>query len=176
MFLRPSFKSCEMASRRAPTSNDVRRPTTSRTETAPFFRMKIVNVPFSNAFPLRRGQDCTAGWLNEERISSDAQIRGPSDYEATILLSHDYAQAAPPTFRQAHAHDFKLTRQKSQKLVRRRMEAQGWRHKIDNRRNLLQFDAGKIAIARNFSSFQVLPHAQPVIRSLQHQVNVLAGL
>lgn len=56
-----------MASRRALTSNDVSRPATSRMETAPFFRMEIVNEPLCKACPLRWGQDCTATGLNAER-------------------------------------------------------------------------------------------------------------
>src|SRR5260370_5120360 len=56
------------------------------------------------------------------------------------------------------------------------MESQRWRDEINNRCSLLQFNSGKIAIARDFSALQLSANAQPIVRCLQRQMQVLAGL
>src|SRR5579859_252105 len=100
MFLRPSFKSLEMASRRALTSNDVSRPATSSTETAPFLRIEIVNVPLCNACPLRRGARLYSDTAEQLRNFFPGWRLGTFlDDRARMSLPNDHAQAAPPTFR-----------------------------------------------------------------------------
>src|SRR5215469_16475670 len=127
MLLRPSFKSREMASRRALTSNDVSLPPTSRMVTASFFRMEIVNEPLCKARPLRWGQDCTPTRFNAERNFSRHALR-PVELEknsrGTRLLPQDHAQAAPPALREPHAHNLQLRGKKLQEFACRRMEAQ----------------------------------------------------
>src|SRR5260370_34595930 len=56
------------------------------------------------------------------------------------------------------------------------MESQRWRHEVDKRRSLLQFNSRKIAIARDFSALQLPANAQPIVGSLQRQMDMLAGL
>src|SRR6266849_57459 len=55
------------------------------------------------------------------------------------------------------------------------MESQRRRHEIDKRGSLLQFNPRKIAVACDLAALQLSTHAQPIIRSLQRQMNVLAG-
>jgi hypothetical protein len=55
------------------------------------------------------------------------------------------------------------------------MESQRGRNQVDERRRLLQFQGGKIALSRDFSTLQMAPDAQPIIGRLQRQVNMLAG-
>src|SRR5215472_17479858 len=178
MLLRPSFKSREMASRRALTSNDVSLPATSRIVIASFFRIEIVNEPLCKACPLRWGQDCTATRFNAERNFSRHAL-WPVGFEknsrGSISLPHDHAQATPPALRKPHANDFQFKRKKLQEFVCRRMEAQRRRHKINEWRYFLQLYVREISIPRDLPPLQVLPHAQPVIRCLQRQVDVLAG-
>src|SRR5258708_9054133 len=56
------------------------------------------------------------------------------------------------------------------------MESQRWRNEIDKRRGLLQFNSRKIAVARDFSALQLPANAQPIVGSLQRQVQMLSGL
>src|SRR5713226_3137159 len=92
------------------------------------------------------------------------------------LLAHDHAQPAAPAFRKPHAHDLKFRREAIQEMVRCRMESQRRRDEINKWRSLLQGDSWEIAIASDLSALQLPANAQPVIRSLKRQVNVLAGL
>src|SRR6266849_5941023 len=55
------------------------------------------------------------------------------------------------------------------------MESQRRRHEIDKRGSLLQFNPRKIAVACDLAALQLSTHAQPIIRSLQRQMDVLAG-
>src|SRR5204863_5839142 len=56
------------------------------------------------------------------------------------------------------------------------MESQRRRHKINERRSLLQSNAWKITIASDLPTLQLAANAQPIVRGLQRQMNVLAGL
>src|SRR5258708_25606406 len=56
------------------------------------------------------------------------------------------------------------------------MESQRGRDEIDKRRSLLQNNAWKIAIASDLSALQLPANRQPIIRSLQRQMYVLASL
>src|SRR5438045_9705969 len=56
------------------------------------------------------------------------------------------------------------------------MESQRRRHKINERRSLLQSNAWKITIASDLPTLQLASNAQPIVRGLQRQMNVLAGL
>src|SRR5260370_1884956 len=56
------------------------------------------------------------------------------------------------------------------------MESQRRRHQIDKRRSLLQSASWKIAVASDLSALQLPANAQPIIRSLQRQMDVLTGL
>src|SRR6266850_6335561 len=58
------------------------------------------------------------------------------------LLTHHDAESAPPAFREAHANDFQLGREILQEFAGRGMKSQRGRNQVDERRNLLQFDAG----------------------------------
>src|SRR6267143_5646817 len=63
-----------------------------------------------------------------------------------------------------------------QEIVRCGVESQRGRHEIDERRRLLQSDPLKIAVASDLSALQLPANAQPIVRSLQRQMDVLAGL
>ena len=56
------------------------------------------------------------------------------------------------------------------------MESQGGRDEIDERRGLLQSDPVKITIASDLSALQQPANTQPIVRRLQRQMDVLAGL
>ncbi len=56
------------------------------------------------------------------------------------------------------------------------MESQRGGHEIDDRRSLLQCDPLKITIASDRSALQLPANAQPIVRGLQRQMDVLAGL
>src|ERR1700682_4844937 len=56
------------------------------------------------------------------------------------------------------------------------MESKRGRDEIDERRSLLQSDPLKIAVASDLSALQLPANAQPIVRSLQRQMDVLAGL
>src|SRR5258708_24021909 len=56
------------------------------------------------------------------------------------------------------------------------MESQRGRDEIDKRRSLLQNNAWKIAIASDLSALQLPANTQPIIRSLQREMDVLASL
>src|SRR6266852_9663358 len=92
-----------------------------------------------------------------------------------LLLAHHYAESAAPAFREAHANDFQIGREIFQELVGSGMKSQRGRDHINERRGLLQSDAGKIAVTSDFSALQLAPDAQPIVGGLQGQVNVLAG-
>ena len=92
------------------------------------------------------------------------------------LLAHDHAQSPALTFRQAHARDHKFRREIFQKIIRYRMESQGGRDEIDERRDLLQSDPLKITIASDLSALQLPANTQPIVPCLQWQMDVLAGL
>src|SRR5882724_10578896 len=62
-----------------------------------------------------------------------------------------------------------------QEMVGCRMESQRRRHQINEGRSLLQNDPWEIAVAGDLSALQQPANAQPIIGSLQRQVNVLAG-
>lgn len=62
-----------------------------------------------------------------------------------------------------------------QKMVCCGMESQRRRHQIDERRRLLQRDPWEISIAGDFSAYQLPANAEPIVRCLQRQMNVLAG-
>jgi hypothetical protein len=92
------------------------------------------------------------------------------------LLAHDHAQSPAPAFGKAHARDLKFRREIFQTIIRCRMESQGGRNEIDERRRLLQSDPLKITIALDFAALQVPANAQPIVRCLQRQMDVLASL
>ena len=56
------------------------------------------------------------------------------------------------------------------------MELQGGRNEIDERRCLLQSDPLKITIASDLSALRLPTNAQPIVRCLQRQMDVLASL
>src|SRR6266704_1710226 len=56
------------------------------------------------------------------------------------------------------------------------MESQRWSDEIDKRRSLLQSDALKITIASDLPALQLPANTQPIIRGLQREMDVLAGL
>src|SRR5260370_8002715 len=56
------------------------------------------------------------------------------------------------------------------------MESQRRSDEIDKRRSLLQSDALKIAIASDLPALQLPANTQPIIRGLQREMDVLAGL
>ena len=86
------------------------------------------------------------------------------------LLTHHDPEAAAPAFGKAHANDFQIGREIFQALVRSGMKSQRGRNQVDERSRLLQGDAGKIAVTRDFSALQLAPDAQPVVSGLQWQV------
>ena len=92
------------------------------------------------------------------------------------LLAYDHAQSPAPAFGKAPARDLKFRREIFQKMVRCRMELQGGRNKIDERRRLLQSDPLKITIASDLSALRLPTNAQPIVRCLQRQMDVLASL
>src|SRR6266850_1806207 len=94
---------------------------------------------------------------------------------SNLLLAHHYAESAAPAFREAHANDFQIGREIFQELVGGGVKSQRGRNHINERRGLLQRNAGKIAVTSNFSALQLVQNAQPVVGGLQRQVNVLAG-
>jgi hypothetical protein len=104
---------------------------------------------------------------------NDLQHRG---IRPSGLLAHDHGQPAMPAFGQAHAHNLKFRAEIIQEIVRCRMKSQCRRNKIDERRSLLQGNPWKITVASNLSALQLPSNAQPIVRNLQRQMNVLAGL
>src|SRR4029077_6508442 len=96
--------------------------------------------------------------------------------DVSCLLAHNHTQAASPAFGEAHAHDLKFRGEIIQEIVRCRMESQCRRHKIDERRGLLQNYSLKITLASDLTALQLPSHAQPIVRGLQWQMNVLTGL
>jgi hypothetical protein len=54
-------------------------------------------------------------------------------------------------------------------------ESEAWGHKIDERRNGLQFESWKIAVAGKITRLQMTADAKPVAGGLQRKMNVLAG-
>jgi len=79
----------------------------------------------------------------------------------------DYVQSPAPAFSKAHARDLKFRREIFQKIIRCRMESQGGRDEIDERRGLLQSDPLKITIASDLSALQLPANTQPIVRRLQ---------
>src|SRR5260370_37196779 len=55
------------------------------------------------------------------------------------------------------------------------MESQRRRHQIDKRRSPLQSDPWKIAVASDLSALQLPANAQPIVRCLKRQMDVLAS-
>jgi hypothetical protein len=92
------------------------------------------------------------------------------------LLAHDHAQSPAPAFGKAHARDVKFRREIFPKIIRCRMESQGGCNEIDERRCLLQSDPLKITIASDLSALRLPANAQPIVRCLQRQMDVLASL
>ncbi len=96
-------------------------------------------------------------------------------------MSHVYwrittRKAASPAFGKAHAHDLQFRGQIIQEIVGCGMESQCRRHKIDERRSLLQNYSLKITIASDLTALQLPSYTQPIVRGLQWQMNVLTGL
>ena len=86
--------------------------------------------------------------VNSKNVASSARMPAES------LLTHDDAEAAAPAFRKAHANDLQIGRKIFQELVRSGMKSQRGRDEVNERSGLLQFDAGKIAVASDFSALQ----------------------
>jgi hypothetical protein len=90
-------------------------------------------------------------------------------------LPQDDSNASAPAFGKAHAHDLHFRRKILQEIVGGRMESQRWRHKVNERRSLLQIDALKLTITNDLSALQLTANAEPIVCLLQRQMNVLAG-
>ena len=91
------------------------------------------------------------------------------------LLTHDDAEAAAPTLCQADARALDLGRKITKKRIRGGMKAQRGSNQVDEGRSSLQFDSGKISVAREISLVEMMVDMKPVARGLQREMNVLAG-
>ena len=96
-------------------------------------------------------------------------------HHSRSLLAHDYSKPVPPILCQAYPHDFQIRRKVSQQRIRGGMKSQSGSHQVNDRRGLLQLDPAEVSVSSKIALFQVPAHAQPVVRSLQRKVYVLAG-
>ena len=90
-----------------------------------------------------------------------------------MLLTHDNAYAAPPTFGKSDANNLQFWRQIPQQLVGRGMKAQCRGDQINQRRRRLEWNSRKISVARKIIELQVMLHVPPITGSLQSEVNML---
>src|ERR1700674_1461252 len=113
--------------------------------------------------------------IPKKRMFVEKRVRQRRLPRGKFLLAHHDAESVAPAFREAHANDLQFRQQIFQELVGGGMKSQRGRNQVNEWRNLLQFDAGEIAVTSDFSAMQMTPNAQPVVGGLQGQVNVLAG-
>src|SRR6266436_7674912 len=167
-----------MESRSAPVSNEVSRPETSTSETRPDWRILMEKSAMVTVQALSGGRKPFYLWNRrgtsnipkKQKIVKEMLVQLRRVPSGNLQLAHHYAESAAPAFREAHANDFQIGREIFQELVGGGVKSQRGRDHINERRGLLQRNAGKIAVTSNFSALQLAQNAQPVVggRSEEH--------
>jgi len=103
------------------------------------------------------------------------KIGGTRVQKRELLLPHNDAKIAAPTFCETYTSNFHLRRQMAQQCVGSGMKAQGWCDQVDDRGRGLQLDSGEISVPREITLLQVTVNAKLIIRGLQRKVDVFGG-
>jgi hypothetical protein len=89
-----------------------------------------------------------------------------------LSLPEDNFYSAAPIFVQSNTRDLNLGGKIFQQFVSGCVESQSWRNQPYHRRFRIQFDARKIPVALKIAFALMASHSQPIIDSLNRQLNI----